>query len=185
MLENGLNRLGFSLWSTGTAPGVNMVDPDLNKTIEKLHGRYRTVPELSIQPVEGVPGERVGTHVIHFLSGPRRILSVVVNVDLAAGTADVLSHTTPLQSELEEDAAPDPAEELLKNFGKRKPPTETGAPPEGKPAGETIGDLLENRVNSDPRGTAPLPEAALPAELEAPPPAAPEKVSEEPRKGDE
>lgn len=160
VVETGLTRLAVSLWTTGAAPGVNMLDTDLVKTIEALHGKYRVMPELLIQPAEGKSGERVGTHVIHFLSGPRRVLSVVVNVDLAAGTADILSHTTT--EDIAKGEELDPAEELLKNFGKRKPVAKpVGPPPED----------------------AGLPGA--PEALPAVPPVLPEKVSEEPRKGDE
>lgn len=93
-LSDGLQGIAEDLWSTGAAPEIREMDPDLPGEIARLRVTAGPVLQVMVLPTENLPVRSRGTHELLYLSGQRKVLTIEVFVDEAEGKIDVLSFQT-------------------------------------------------------------------------------------------
>ena len=90
----GLRSLASDLWTTGSAPEVKFIDPDLITELARLRRRVGLTPAIVVAAAENRAGQPIASHELIYFQGDKHVLVIRVFLDVAEGKVDVLSHRT-------------------------------------------------------------------------------------------
>lgn len=93
-VSDGLRSVAADLWTTGAAPEIRFVSPDLISELARLRSRVGLTPAIVVTAAENRPGQPSASHELIYLQEDRHVLVVRVYLDLTEGKVDVLNHRT-------------------------------------------------------------------------------------------